>query len=75
MKNVKMIGNIGDLLLVLGSAVYVYALLSIQTTLLTAIIGAIYLAAVAFKLAHFVLTREERRAAKAAAKAEKAVKA
>ena len=68
MKNAKMIGNIGDLLLVLGSLVYVYALLNMQTTLLTVVISVIYAAAVVFKLIHRHATREERRAAKEAAK-------
>jgi len=72
MKNAKLIGLIGDILLVLGSVVYVYALLNIQTAVLTAVISVIYGAAVVCKLVHRVATREERRAAKEAAKAEEA---
>ena len=68
MKNVKMIGNIGDILLVLGSLVYVYALLNMQTTLLTAVISIIYGIAVVCKLVYRVATRDERKAAKEAAK-------
>ena len=68
MKNAKLIGDIGDLLLVLGSLVYVYALLNMQTTLLTIVISVIYAAAVVLKLIHRHATCEERRAAKQAAK-------
>ena len=72
MKNAKMIGNIGDILLILGSIVYVYALLTMQTPLLTAVISVIYITAVVLKLIHFVSTRDERRAAKEAEKGKAA---
>lgn len=68
MKNPKMIGTIGDILLVLGAALYVYALLTVQTVLLTAAISVIFAAAVVLKLIYRVSTREERKAAREAAK-------
>ena len=72
MKNVKMINNIGDILLILGSALYVYALLTMQTPVLTAIISVVYAIAVVLKLVYLVSTREERKAAKEAAKGKAA---
>ena len=64
----KKIGLIGDILLVLCSVLYVYALLTMQTPVLTALISVVYAAAVVLKLVHRVSTREERRAAKEAAR-------
>lgn len=66
MKNANKIGQIGDILLVLGSALYVYELLTVDTAALTAVISVIYAAALVLKLIHRIGTRNERRAAKAA---------
>lgn len=72
MKNAKTINNIADILLVLGALVYVYALLKMQTTLLTVIISIIFVLALVCKLAYRIMTREERKAAKEAAKGKAA---
>lgn len=72
MKNVKKINDIGDILLILGSALYVYALMTMQTPVLTAIISVVYAIAVVLKLVYLFSTREERKAAKEAAKGKAA---
>ena len=70
MKNGKLIGSIGDILLVLGSALYMYTLIAKIEPFVLAI-SLVYAVALVFKGIYMFMTREERKAAKAAAKAEK----
>ena len=71
MKNAKRIGGIGQLIMVIGSLIYVYTLLTAETTLTTIAISCIYIVACVMMLIGWIGTRDERRAAKEAAKAEK----
>lgn len=73
MKNAKRIDDIGSLILVLGSALYAYELLCMDVGNLTLPISIIYIVALVLKLIGWVGTRDERRAAKAAAKAGKEI--
>lgn len=72
MKNAKMIGNIGQILMVLGSALYLAELVWLKTEALTALISAIYAVALVLMLIGWVGTKDERKAAKEAAAREKA---
>lgn len=69
MKNAKTIGNIGQLLLVIGSALYVVELLPWQVSGLIGVISAVYALSLILML---IGTKEERKAEKARKKAEKA---
>lgn len=71
MKNAKKIYNIGQLILVLGSILYVVELLTMETTAFTLAITAVYAVALVLMLIGWIGTRDERRAAKEAARAEK----
>lgn len=71
MKNAKKIYNIGEVLLVLGSALYLAELMSMGKLALTLPISCIYVVALVLMLIGRIGTREERKAAKAAARAEK----
>ena len=70
MKNAKKIGDIGQALLVLGSALYIVELMPG----LVAVISIVYAAALILMLIGWIGSREERQAKKAAKKAEKAAK-
>ena len=74
MKNAKKIGNIGTLLMILGSALYVVELLLGDNWTFTLAISAVYAVALVLMFIGWVGTKDERRAAKEAAKAEKAAK-
>lgn len=71
MKNAKKIYNIGEVLLVLGSAMYLAELMSMGKLVLTLPISCVYVVALVLMLIGRIGTKEERRAAKAAAKADK----
>ena len=68
MKNAKMIFNIGQVLLVLGSALYLAELMSMGKLVLTLPISCIYVVALVMMLIGWIGTKEERKAAKAADK-------
>lgn len=74
MKNAKKIGDIGQVLLVLGSALYVVELMPRQVPGLVAVISIVYAAALILMLIGWIGAKEERQAKKAAKKAEKAAK-
>lgn len=74
MKNAKKIGDIGQALLVLGSALYIVELMPQQVPGLVAVISIVYAAALILMLIGWIGSREERQAKKAAKKAEKAAK-
>ena len=71
MKNAKLIGNIGQLLLVIGSALYVVELLPQQVPGLVTIISIVYAVSLVLMLIGWIGTKEERKAKKAAKKAER----
>ena len=74
MKNAKKIKGIGELLMILGSAMYVFELVAADSLSLTLPISCVYAAALVLMGIGWYGTRDERRAAKEAAKAEKAQK-
>jgi len=74
MKNAKKIKGIGELLMILGSAMYVFELVASDSWTLTLPISCIYVVALVLMGIGFAGTKEERRAAREAAKAEKAKK-
>lgn len=74
MKNMKKIKGIGELLLILGSAMYVLELVASDGWTLTLPICCVYAVALVLMGIAWYGTRDERRAAKEAAKAEKAQK-
>lgn len=74
MKNAKKIKGIGELLMILGSAMYVLELVSSDGWSLTLPISCVYIAALVLMGIGWHGTKDERRAAKEAAKAEKAQK-
>ena len=74
MKNAKKIKGIGELLMILGSALYVFELVASDGWTLTLPISCIYIAALVLMGIGWHGTRDERRAAKEAARAEKAQK-
>lgn len=74
MKNARKIKGIGELLLILGSVLYVVELLASDGWTLTLPISCVYVAALVLMGIGFIGTKDERRAAKEAAKAEKAKK-
>ena len=71
MKNAMKIYNLGLLLLVLGSALYVVELLAYETWAFTLTICGVYAVALVLMLIGWCGTREERAARKAAEKAAK----
>lgn len=71
MKNAKKIRNIGDVLLVIGSLMYIYELLVKETKGLTIAICCVYAVSVVLMLIGWFGTKEERMAEKEAEKAEK----
>ena len=71
MKNAKQIGGIGQVLLVLGSALYLVELLWQAAPSFTLPICCIYAVALVLLFIGWIGTRDERRAAKAAEKAKK----
>lgn len=71
MKNAKKIFNIGQLILVLGSILYVVELLTHESWGFTMGITAVYVVSLVLILIGWIGTRDERRAAREAAKAEK----
>lgn len=74
MKNARKIKGIGELLLILGSALYVVELLASDGWSLTLPICCVYVVALVLMGIGWYGTKDERRAAKEAAKAEKAKK-
>ena len=74
MKNAKKIYGIGQLLLILGSALYIVELVAYETWALTMCILGIYVAALALMLVGWYGTREERRIIREREKAEQADK-
>ena len=74
MKNAKKIGNIGTLLLILGSALYVVELILGESWPFIMVISAVYIVALVLMFIGWMGTKDERRAAKEAAKAEKKAK-
>lgn len=75
MKNAKKIYAIGQLLLVLGSALYIVELLAYESWTMTLCICGVYAVALILMLLGWFGTRDERRARKAAEKAEKEAQA
>lgn len=71
MKNAKKIYNIGQVILVIGSLMYIAELLSQGAVTLTLPISCVYAVSLVLLLIGWIGTREERKAAKAAKKAEK----
>ena len=71
MKNAKKIKGIGELLLILGSAMYVLELVASDGWTLTLPISCVYAVALVLMLIGWIGTREERKAARAAKKAAK----
>ena len=74
MKNAKKIKGIGELLMILGSAMYVLELVASDGWTLTLPISCVYIAALVLMGIGWYGMKDERRAAKEAAKAEKAQK-
>ena len=74
MKNAKKIKGIGELLMILGSILYVLELVASNGWSLTLPISCIYIVAVVLMGIGWYGTKDERRAAREAAKAEKAQK-
>ena len=74
MKNAKKIKGVGELLMILGSAMYVIELVASDGWTLTAPICCVYAAALVLMGIGWYGTKDERRAEKEAAKAEKAKK-
>lgn len=70
MKNAKKIWNIGQIIMVLGSILYVVELLTMETPAFTMGITAVYAVSLVLMLIGWIGTKDERRAAKEAAKAE-----
>ncbi len=68
MKNVKKIGSIGRILLVLGSVLYVTELLGLESWPYTLVICGIYAVSLVLMLIEWIATRDERRAQKEARK-------
>lgn len=62
MKNAKKIGNIGQLLMILGSAMYLAELVWLKTEMLTGVISAIYAVALVLMFIGWIGTRKERKA-------------
>ena len=74
MKNAKKIGDIGQLLMILGSAMYLIELLFMKLEPFTGVIAVVYAVALVLMLIGWIGTKDERKAAKEAqarAKAEK----
>lgn len=72
MKNTKKIGNVGQLLMILGSALYLLELLVFKTEAYNTVISVLYILALILMLIGWIGTKEERKAEKARKKAEKA---
>lgn len=71
MKNAKKIWNIGQAILVLGSILYVVELLTMESAAFTMAITAVYAVSLVLMIIGWIGTKDERRAAKEAARAEK----
>ena len=74
MKNAKRIGNIGRLLMIIGSALYVASMLTSETNATVIALCCLYIAAMVLMFIGWLGTRDERKAAREAKKAEKAEK-
>lgn len=74
MKNAKKIYSAGQLVLVLGSLLYLVELLYYESWAFTMFICGVYAVAVVLMLIGWIGTREERREQKAREKAEKAAR-
>lgn len=74
MKNAKKIWDIGQLLLILGSILYVVELLTCDSWAFIMVISAVYAVSLVLMLIGWIGTKDERRAAKEAEKAAKAAK-
>ena len=68
MKNAKRIGGIGQLIMIIGSILYVATLLTSETTASAIAISAIYVVAMIMMFIGWLGTRDERRAEKEAKK-------
>jgi len=68
MKNAKRIGGIGQLIMIIGSLLYIFTLLTAETTMMTVIISCVYIVALILMLIGWVGTREERKAEREAEK-------
>lgn len=68
MKNGKLIGAIGQALLVLGSAMYVFEMACLDTDLLLLPISCVYAVSLVLMFIGWLGTKDERRAAKQQAK-------
>ena len=68
MKNAKRIGGIGQLIMVIGSILYVATLLTNETTATAIGISAVYVVALILMFIGWIGTRDERRAEKKAKK-------
>ena len=71
MKNAKMIGNIGQLLLVIGPILYVVELTPTQVPGLVTVISIVYALSLVLMFIGWLGTKEERKAKKEAKRAEK----
>ena len=74
MKNARMIGDIGQAVMVLGSALYVVEILPNTGVSLVLPISIIYAVSLVMMLIGWVGTKEERKARKAEKKAQKAAR-
>ena len=75
MKNAKKIYDLGQILLVLGSVLYIVELLAYESWTMTLCICGVYAVALILMLVGWAGTRDERRARKAADKAEREAQA
>ena len=74
MKNAAKIFDIGQLLMILGSALYVVELVWIETAALTTAIAAIYAISLVLILIGWIGTKDERKAEKERKKQEEAAR-
>ena len=74
MKNAKRIGGIGQLIMIIGSILYIVSMLTVETDATIIGLSCIYIVAMVMMFIGWLGTRDERKAAKEAKKAEKAEK-
>ena len=74
MKNAGKIFDIGQLLMILGSVLYLVELIAVENEILTAIITVIYVISLMLILIGWIGTKDERKAEKERRKQEEAAK-
>lgn len=70
MKHAKRIGGIGQLIMIIGSILYVVSLLTAETNATVITISCLYAAALVMMLIGWIGTKDERKAAKESKKAD-----